>query len=339
VNHERRIAQSLVAAGFVIFLAMGSLGWLRLAGLALVALAFYVWKHRQDGLIVGSVLAALAVYRLLGGFGTLLISLAVSGFVVAKLEPNTRRLARSVALASTGAVLLLAIEALGLLTAAWFAVVLIAVGGYMLYVEQQSGQWVTLDTLADIAKDKVYGSHIDSNVQAPTTSAPASSTPASQPTPASDTTPASHEKPATNIDATNVPDASITSEDVAAAEAVNADAASEAPDTPTEIPTKTPTETLAAETSASEPPAEPSAIPAANGYAALLEQLFAWRDQAAETYDRAPGQVLRDDILEEIANVKPQTLDALGEIRGIGSKKLERYGADILKVLREHDNA
>ena len=40
------------------------------------------------GLMVGSVLAALAVYRLLGGFGTLLISLAVSGFVVAKLEPK-----------------------------------------------------------------------------------------------------------------------------------------------------------------------------------------------------------------------------------------------------------
>lgn len=331
MNHERRIAQSLVAAGFVIFLAMGSLGWLRLASLAVVALAFYIWKHRQTGLIVGSVLAALAVYRLLGGFGTLLISLAVSGFVVAKLEPNTRRLARSVALASTGAVLLLAIEALGLLTAAWFAVVLIAVGGYMLYVEQQSGQWVTLDTLADIAKDKVYGSDIDPNVQAPTPS-----TPASQPTPASNTP----EKPPTNIDATNLPNDSISSQDVAAAEDVNTEdvntnATPEAPQAAPQAASPAASDVV----SASEPQAEPTNISATNGYAALLEQLFAWRDQAAETYDRAPGQILRDDILEEIATVKPQSLDALGEIRGIGSKKLERYGADILKVLRAHESA
>lgn len=357
MNHERRIAQSLIAAGATVFLAMGSLGWLRLAGLAVIALAFYIWKARQEGLIAGSILAALAVYRLLGGFGTLLISLAVSGFVIAKLEPNQRRWARSVALASAGAVVLLAFEALALLTSAWFAVLLVAVGAYMLYVEQQSGQWVTLDTLRDIAKERVYGSHIDSNAQAPskqkepatasTASAQPSTVPTEQPATSTEQTsaqtePTISEKPATNIDAANMPEASIDHEDAAAAEAVNAGdtTPNTTPNTTTSTAPNTTTSTANESASSPEtqeiPAAEP--IPAANGYAALLEDLFAWRDQAADSYDRAPGQVLRDDILEEIANVKPQTLDALGEIRGIGSKKLERYGADILKVLREHDS-
>jgi ATP-dependent DNA helicase RecQ len=45
--------------------------------------------------------------------------------------------------------------------------------------------------------------------------------------------------------------------------------------------------------------------------------------------------VFHDGTLRAIAAAKPASLDALGEISGVGEKKLERYGEDLLGLMRD----
>jgi len=43
--------------------------------------------------------------------------------------------------------------------------------------------------------------------------------------------------------------------------------------------------------------------------------------------------VFHDAALAEMARERPATFEALAGIGGVGAKKLERYGAEILRVL------
>jgi ATP-dependent DNA helicase RecQ len=45
--------------------------------------------------------------------------------------------------------------------------------------------------------------------------------------------------------------------------------------------------------------------------------------------------VFHDATLADMAELCPATLDALAEISGVGARKLESYGEQILGVLRE----
>ena len=45
--------------------------------------------------------------------------------------------------------------------------------------------------------------------------------------------------------------------------------------------------------------------------------------------------IFHDSTLAAIAAARPQTADALAGISGIGARKLERYGAALLAVVRE----
>jgi superfamily II DNA helicase RecQ len=192
---------------------------------------------------------------------------------------------------------------LGLLTSWLFAVLLIGVGVYMWIIERQSGQWVTLDTLRGVV---------------PTGNSPTPSAKTPDPTPTSQ---------------------------VASSQA----STSQPSPVQTPAPQPSPTQLSTSQPSASQPSAsqpstsQPSTSQTedttstsnqAEAAGGLLEQLLAWREQAAAQSKRAPGQILRDDILAEIAEAQPQTLDALGDVRGVGVKKLERYGADILTIIK-----
>jgi hypothetical protein len=44
--------------------------------------------------------------------------------------------------------------------------------------------------------------------------------------------------------------------------------------------------------------------------------------------------VFHDSTLREIAELKPQSLTALGRVSGVGSAKLERYGEAFVDVVR-----
>jgi ATP-dependent DNA helicase RecQ len=64
-------------------------------------------------------------------------------------------------------------------------------------------------------------------------------------------------------------------------------------------------------------------------------RLKAWRLTEARRQAVPAYVILHDATLAEIARREPRDLDALGEIPGIGARKLERYGAALLEVLGE----
>ena len=68
---------------------------------------------------------------------------------------------------------------------------------------------------------------------------------------------------------------------------------------------------------------------------ALFDALRGWRLERA-TADKVPAYVVcTDATLQLIAEHRPTTETALLKINGIGASKLEKYGADLLAVLRE----
>ncbi len=62
--------------------------------------------------------------------------------------------------------------------------------------------------------------------------------------------------------------------------------------------------------------------------------LKAWRAEVAREHNLPAYVVFHDATLAEMARAEPRTLDDLGGISGVGAKKLEAYGDDILRVLR-----
>ncbi|MFT3663692.1 DNA helicase RecQ [Piscinibacter sp.] len=64
-------------------------------------------------------------------------------------------------------------------------------------------------------------------------------------------------------------------------------------------------------------------------YAALKT----WRAEVAREHNLPAYVVFHDATLAEMARSRPDSLDALGGISGVGAKKLEAYGREILRVL------
>jgi len=64
-----------------------------------------------------------------------------------------------------------------------------------------------------------------------------------------------------------------------------------------------------------------------------LAALKAWRTDVARAHNVPAYVVFHDATLAQMAQQRPQTLDALAAIGGVGAKKLERYGEDLLRLL------
>ncbi len=74
--------------------------------------------------------------------------------------------------------------------------------------------------------------------------------------------------------------------------------------------------------------------PADTGSGGLLAKLRAWRLATAQLHGLPAFVILHDSTLAEIAHRIPRSLDELSEIPGIGAKKLERYGNELLELVR-----
>ncbi len=68
--------------------------------------------------------------------------------------------------------------------------------------------------------------------------------------------------------------------------------------------------------------------------AALFEALRAWRRERAAEQDLPPYVIFHDTTLAAIARQRPANADALGKVSGVGQSKLQRYGADVLRLVR-----
>jgi ATP-dependent DNA helicase RecQ len=67
----------------------------------------------------------------------------------------------------------------------------------------------------------------------------------------------------------------------------------------------------------------------------LYERLRAWRLEAAARHGVPAYVIFHDATLKEIARARPASLDALHGITGVGAKKLEAYGADIIRLVSD----
>jgi ATP-dependent DNA helicase RecQ len=72
---------------------------------------------------------------------------------------------------------------------------------------------------------------------------------------------------------------------------------------------------------------------------ALVETLRRWRREQAGQQGVPPYVVFHDRTLLELAERRPSTLGELAGVSGIGAAKLERYGEDLLAVLRRERGA
>src|SRR3989338_10412097 len=65
----------------------------------------------------------------------------------------------------------------------------------------------------------------------------------------------------------------------------------------------------------------------------LIEKLVEFRNLQAKRQGMEGYKVLQYPTIEEIAKVLPTSLDELGKIKGIGPKKLKKYGAAIVALV------
>jgi len=77
------------------------------------------------------------------------------------------------------------------------------------------------------------------------------------------------------------------------------------------------------------PPPLPLDVAGLERFAALK----AWRAEVAREHNLPAYVVFHDATLAEMAREPPQSLDALAGISGVGAKKLQAYGSEILRVL------
>jgi ATP-dependent DNA helicase RecQ len=65
----------------------------------------------------------------------------------------------------------------------------------------------------------------------------------------------------------------------------------------------------------------------------LFESLRAWRAGVAKSHGVPAYVIFHDATLREIAMARPGSLDELGHISGVGARKLDAYGEDILRCV------
>ena len=80
-------------------------------------------------------------------------------------------------------------------------------------------------------------------------------------------------------------------------------------------------------------PRKPPPLPLDDPATERFQSLKAWRAEVAREHNLPAYVVFHDATLAEMARERPATMEALAGISGVGSKKLEAYGAEILRVL------
>lgn len=67
----------------------------------------------------------------------------------------------------------------------------------------------------------------------------------------------------------------------------------------------------------------------------VLEALWMWREQQAQSQDRPPFKIVNNQALVELAQKQPTSMTQLQEIRSLSPSEIQRYGTAILRAIRE----
>lgn len=68
---------------------------------------------------------------------------------------------------------------------------------------------------------------------------------------------------------------------------------------------------------------------------AVLRALYLYRDGEAQRRNLPPFKVLNNEALINMSRENPKTKDALAKIRGFGARNMDRYGNQMLRLIRE----
>jgi ATP-dependent DNA helicase RecQ len=84
-----------------------------------------------------------------------------------------------------------------------------------------------------------------------------------------------------------------------------------------------------------EPPAAVEEEPPAEGdkYTALQKALWLWRLRRAEAQGQPTYMIMSNELILRIAETRPQTLEELAALPGMGAQRLEHYGPAILDLI------
>ncbi|MEL0218277.1 MAG: DNA helicase RecQ [Gammaproteobacteria bacterium] len=69
---------------------------------------------------------------------------------------------------------------------------------------------------------------------------------------------------------------------------------------------------------------------------ALWEALRAHRRDLAEEQGVPPYVIFHDSTLQSMAELMPSTLEAFGDLPGVGTRKLDKYGQGFINVIKQH---
>jgi superfamily II DNA helicase RecQ len=69
---------------------------------------------------------------------------------------------------------------------------------------------------------------------------------------------------------------------------------------------------------------------------ALLRELKIWRRELAKLQEVDPSVILQDKVLKQLCSAYPVELSDLVRIKGMGSRKIEDYGASICYLVRQY---
>jgi hypothetical protein len=145
MNRRDLLAYALIGLGVLALLARltGGAGWIWIALVAGALLAAYAQQRTYGFLLLGGLLAGTAAGLLLQQAyprwdGIFLVALGAGLIAVDRVEPREPRWPRGVGLGLAGLGLVLALLNAGVLSSAWFALLLIAVGALMLWRRREA---------------------------------------------------------------------------------------------------------------------------------------------------------------------------------------------------------
>jgi pyruvate/2-oxoglutarate dehydrogenase complex dihydrolipoamide acyltransferase (E2) component len=303
MTNERLLAYALIALGGVTLLAqLGGADWLWLGLISAAFLLGYSARQNYGFLVAGSVLMGVAVGTLIGTQSGMLLSLAVAFFAIDRVEPKANRW--PLYAAGIFAVLggLSALSALGLLGSVGFALLLIALGAFLLLRKQPQTPSTPQETYRDTPPTQTTPVQTPSAQTAPAQAAPPADTAPSTPSAVSAATDNGSTLAGTPLTA------AVREQSAPAAEPVTPD---------------TDLKAAAAE----------AAGAGDEAVAARRHRLELWRRETASCDGTPAYIVFSNDTLTKIAEANPRTLEELGRVRGVGPVKLERYGPAVLELL------
>ncbi len=309
MKSQQLIAYILIAIGAMALLARftGGAGWLWVAVVAAALLWGYSVQKSYGLLVAGSIVMGVAIGLLLednwGWSGAFLISLGIGFIMIDRIETRSNRWPFYVGAVLAAFGLVIGLLDSGFLGSFWFAILLIGAGAFLLS-QGKKDDWV-----------KVEPSSYQPN-QSPASHNPVSHNPVSY-NPVSQSS-ISQAQASTVAETNNTLESNISSN-------------------PSDTAYKTFSSTETPDDSETPSDALKSSLPHEVDQN-LYSKLEQWRRETAKTEDRAAYLILTNETLQQIASLKPQNLEDLLAIKGIGDVKLERYGEVLLNLIKETSN-